>query len=118
MKIFRKIFRNKKKKHIVNQKKRRTTSKARKASRMHDAHLLKDDFLFGTGTRRSRPHRRKHKENDIEAAHRPISTNSGAISSRLLSTKRGVKRHQEVANIRVSNVFFPFQRRTSMTKEL
>ncbi|KYM75417.1 hypothetical protein ALC53_14113 [Atta colombica] len=60
MKIFRKIFRNKKKKHIVNQKKRRTT-KARNASRMHDAHLLKDDFLFGTGTRRSRPHRRKHK---------------------------------------------------------
>jgi len=61
MKIFRKIFRSEKKKHVVNQKKRRATSKARNASRTRDAHLLKDDFLFGTGTSRSKPHRRKHK---------------------------------------------------------
>lgn len=60
MKIFRKIFRGKKKKHVVN-KKRRTTSRARNTSRTRDAHLLKDDFLFGAGTRRSKVHRRKHK---------------------------------------------------------
>lgn len=60
MKILRKIFKGKKKKHIVN-KKKRTTSRARNTSRTRDAHLLKDDFLFGAGTRRSKPHRRKHK---------------------------------------------------------
>ncbi|XP_036148879.1 tight junction protein ZO-2 isoform X2 [Monomorium pharaonis] len=59
MKIFRKIFRAKKKKHIVNKRTRRTTS--RNTSRTRDAYLLKDDFLFGAGTRRSKPHRRKHK---------------------------------------------------------
>lgn len=64
MKIFRKIFRSKKKKHIVNRKKRQTTSRVRNASRTRDAHLLRDDFLFGAGTRRSRPHRRKHKTGD------------------------------------------------------
>lgn len=61
MKVFRKIFKSEKKKHVMNQKKRQTMSKARNSSRTHDAHLLKDDFLFGAGTRRSRPHRRKHK---------------------------------------------------------
>ncbi|KAM0728938.1 Tight junction protein ZO-1 [Formica fusca] len=62
MKIFRRIFRKKKKKY---KKSRKTTSKKRIASSSHDAHLLRDDFLFGTSiANTSRRHRRKHKTAD------------------------------------------------------
>lgn len=62
MKIFRKFFRNKKKRHAANKKRsRKTTSKKRVVSRTYDAHLLKDDFLFGTGHSSSKRYRRKHK---------------------------------------------------------
>lgn len=57
MKILRKIFRSKKKRHAVNKRSRKSSSKKRIS---HDAHLLRDDFLFGYSNS-SRRHRRKHK---------------------------------------------------------